>query len=249
MINPNSEIIFMPLHRSIKQPMGGGKSGNGAPAKASAKSSTPQVEKAIDVGGTTLVKIVQPKTKSKLSKKETKKVEAKKALDTKNEKIKKNDKSLKKDNHARTEPVEVNERTKDTKSESKVESKHVEQTNSEKNSQVKENSNVVSASSDAVLGSSDTNIVYLGQAEMDALQAQEYIQQELAQHWAPPSGMRSDLFAVVTLTVDFEGAIKKVDLATSSGNLLFDTAAKKAASQITPARWTFGKELSITFKP
>jgi outer membrane biosynthesis protein TonB len=248
MINPHSEIVFMPLHRSIKQSIGGGKSGNSAAAKASNKSSTTQVEKTIDVGGTTLVKIVQPKAKPKSKK------ELKKALGAKNEKATRptpkatagteKEAAAKKDSTPESKVT-----TNEAKSESKVESKHVEQTNSEKNSQVKENSNLVSASSDAALGSSDTNIVYVGQAEMDALQAQEYIQQELAQHWAPPSGMRSDLFAIVTLTIDFEGVIKKVDLATSSGNLLFDTAAKKAAAQITPARWTFGKELSITFKP
>ena len=115
-------------------------------------------------------------------------------------------------------------------------------------SDLTENNNNVSASSSTASGDGN-NIIYVGQAEMDALQAQEYIQQELAQHWSPPAGMRSDLFALVTITVDYEGAIKKIDLITSSGNLLFDTAAKKAAAQITPARWTYGKELSITFKP
>lgn len=258
MINPNSEIIFMPLHRSIK-PQAGAKSAGGGQSKASAKSSAAQVEKPLEAGATTLVKIVQPKAKPKLSKKEAKKAEAKKALDAKNEKAKKIDKSLKKENPARPavsaeaqqsegrKPVEGNEHASD-KPEAKVETKNpqnAQEVSAAANSNQNSNS---SASSDVAVGSSD-NVVYVGQAEMDALQAQEYIQQELAQHWAPPSGMRSDLFAVVTLTVDFEGAIKKVDLVTSSGNLLFDTAAKKAAALITPARWTYGKELSITFKP
>lgn len=241
MINPNSEIVFMPLHRSIKQPIGGGKSGNAAPAKASNKSSAAQVEKAIDAGGTTLVKIVQPKAKPKLSKKEAKKAEAKKVLDAKNEKAKK-EAAAKKDSKKIESKLPVkneNVQSKVDKPESKVE---------EATQPILANTNnAISGSSDATVGASD--IVYVGQAEMDALQAQDYIQQELAQHWAPPTGMRADLFAIVTLTIDFEGVIKKVDLATSSGNLLFDTAAKKAAAQITPARWTFGKELSITFKP
>lgn len=248
MINPNSEIVFMPLHRSIKQPASGGKSGSAASAKAAAKSSAAQVEKAIDVGGTTLVKIVQPKAKPKLSKKEAKKNEVKKALDAKNEKstqptpkataVAEKEAASKKDS-VKQEPklpakIETAQAQQDTKQETST-------GNSNQNS----NS---SASSDAAVGSSD-NVVYVGQMQMDALQAQDYIQQELAQHWAPPSGMRSDLFAVVTLAIDFEGSIKKVDITTTSGNLLFDTAAKKAAAQITPARWAYGKELSITFKP
>lgn len=248
MINPNSEIVFMPLHRSIKQPVDGGKSGKGASAKAAAKSSAPQVEKAIDVGGTTLVKIVQPKAKPKLSKKDIKKAEAKKALDAKNEKLKKE--AQKKEQAAKKDTIgKAVAPVKDEKSESKVESKQVEQPAPDKTLEVKDNNNVNAASSDATVGSSDSNIVYVGQEEMDSLQAQEYIQQELAQHWAPPSGMRSDLTAIVTLTIDFEGVIKHVDLTTASGNMLFDTAAKKAASQITPARWAYGKKFAITFKP
>lgn len=242
MINPNSEIVFMPLHRSIKQSIGGGKSSNAAPARASNKSSVAQVEKAIDAGGTTLVKIVQPKAKPKLSKKEAKKAEEKKALDAKNEKAKK-EAAAKKDSKKIESKLPVkneNVQSKVDKPESKVE-EATQPTRANTN-------NAISDSSSAPVGALD-NLVYVGQAEMDALQAQDYIQHELAQHWAPPSGMRADLFAIVTLTIDFEGVIKKVDLATSSGNLLFDTAAKKASAQITPARWTFGKELSITFKP
>ncbi len=93
------------------------------------------------------------------------------------------------------------------------------------------------------------NVMYVGQEQMDALQAQEYIQQELAQHWSPPAGMRADLSAVVMLIIDTEGTIANINLAVASGNLLFDTAAKKAAAQITPARWMYGKEIAITFKP
>lgn len=270
MINPNSEIVFMPLHRSIKQPTGA-KSVGGGQSKASAKSNIAQVEKAIDAGGTTLVKIVQPKAKPKLSKKEAKKAEAKKALDAKNEKATQPTPKASDSAKATTDKTAGKEKDaaakkelacfdrlstnggKCEKAEPKAESKQVQPPVQEKSSEAKENINNSSASSTATDGAIDTRaidgVVYVGQAEMDALQAQDYIQQELAQHWAPPSGMRSDLFAIVTLTIDFEGAIKKIDLATSSGNLLFDTAAKKAAAQITPARWTFGKELSITFKP
>lgn len=232
MINPDTEIVFMPLHRSIKQPT---QKTVGAAKKAATSSKATTTSK--DEPGTTIVKIVQAKPKSKK--------ELKKAADKKNEKAKKDAK------------VEAKVPTKNDKTEQRVDTKQVEQTAPKKATALKENANTnvniaSSIATEAAIdaSSSDTsNIVYVGQEEMDSLQAQEYIQQELAQHWAPPAGMRSDLQAIITLTIDFEGIIKQVELTQASGNLLFDTAAKKAAAQITPARWTFGKKLAITFKP
>lgn len=231
MINPDAEIVFMPLHRSIKQTA---KGSSGVAKQASSKVVATSA-KVKDEPGTTIVKIAQAKPKAK---KESKKTAAK------NEKNKK-DVAVKKD--SKTEPKLP---AKSDKPEPKVESKQLEQdVQAPEKTESKENINNNSANTSTATQGAVDSVVYVGQAEMDALQAQEYIQQELAQHWSPPTGMRSDLFAVVTLSIDFEGAIKKVDVTTSSGNLLFDTAAKKAAGHITPARWTYGKELSITFKP
>lgn len=248
MINPDAEIVFMPLHRSIKQTA---RELVGATKQTSSKSSAAST-KVHDEPGTTIVKIAQAKPKPEATQptpkakagreKESKKTEAKKVLGAKNEK---KEASAKKDTK-----IEDKTSVKNDKLEAKVEEKKAAEAVPGKTSEVKENNNVTSASSSAAASSSDTsNIVYVGQEEMDSLQAQEYIQQELAQHWAPPAGMRSDLFALITLTIDFEGIIKQVELTQSSGNLLFDTAAKKAAAQITPARWTYGKKLAITFKP
>ncbi len=279
MINPNSEIVFMPLHRSLQQ--GGAKSVGNGQSKNSTKSSAAQMEKSKEVSGTTLVKLrthpsIQPSPRLRRTggtftpeltegsgRAEKKKAQLKKVADKKNEKITQPTPKASDSAKATTDKTAGTEKEAAAKKDSKkIESKspakneNVQSKVDKPESKVEEaaqatltnTNNAISASSDAAVGSSDS-VVYVGQMEMDALQAQEYIQQELAQHWAPPSGMRSDLFAIITLTIDFEGAIKKVELTTSSGNLLFDTAAKKAAAQITPARWTFGKELSITFKP
>lgn len=223
MINPDAEIVFMPLHRSLQQ--GVMKGSVPSEGKTAAKKSSLAAAEQTPKDGTTLVKIVQSKPKAKV-KKEIKKADTKKVVDKKNTSAQK------------TEPAK-------------------QETSAQKNEEVKpepakatlQESLNEQSSNTSVANATDTNVVYVGQAEMDALQAQEYIQQELAQHWSPPAGMRADLFVIVILSIDFEGAIKKVDIATSSGNLLFDTAAKKAAAQITPARWAYGKELSITFKP
>lgn len=225
MINPDAEIVFMPLHRSLQQ--GGMKGSAASQGKTAAKKSPAAAVEKTPEGGTTLVKIVQSKPKPKAkAKKEIKKADTKKAVDKKNTSVQK---------------TELAKQETSTQKSEEIKPEPAKATPQEPLNEQSSNTSVANAT--------DTNVVYVGQAEMDALQAQEYIQQELAQHWSPPAGMRADLFAIVILSIDFEGTIKKVDIVTSSGNLLFDTAAKKAAAQITPARWAYGKELSITFKP
>ena len=93
------------------------------------------------------------------------------------------------------------------------------------------------------------DVLYVGQQEMEALQLQDYIQNELAQHWSPPAGLRSDLCCIITVSIGFDGTITKINLANPSGVLLFDGAARRAALKLQPPKWAYGKELSITFKP
>ena len=92
-------------------------------------------------------------------------------------------------------------------------------------------------------------MLYVGQQEMEALQVQEYIQQEMAQHWSPPAGMRKDLSCIIKVCIAFDGTIASMSFEQSSGVLLFDGAARRAVAQLTPPQWAYGKELSITFKP
>lgn len=240
MINPDAEIVFMPLHRSIKQP----EKKSSEVTKQISQKSVASSTKVNEEGGTTIVKIVQAKPKAKATK------EAKKAVAKKNEKVTGPEKEIAAKKNVK---LESKSSSQVEKPEPKIEEKKAVEATSEKTIDIKEN-NISSNSSVATMEATDTrandtNIVYVGQEEMDSLQAQEYVQQELAQHWAPPAGMRSDLQAIITLTIDFEGAIKHIELTHASGNLLFDTAAKKAAAQITPARWAYGKKFAITFKP
>ncbi|GMU19431.1 MAG: hypothetical protein AMXMBFR12_06230 [Candidatus Babeliales bacterium] len=237
MINPDAEIVFMPLHRSIKQQ---NKTTSAVIKKTNSGSKSIVAPK--DEPDATIVKIIQTKPRSKVTK------ESKKAVD------KKNDKSNKETVAKKETKTEAKAPSKNEKPEQKVEEKKItpevvnkviEDTKVTNNNPT--NSSI--ATDGAIDKAVDANIVYVGQEEMDSLQAQEYIQQELAQHWAPPAGMRSDLQAIITLTIDFEGVIKHIELTQASGNLLFDTAAKKAAAHITTARWAYGKKFAITFKP
>jgi outer membrane biosynthesis protein TonB len=93
------------------------------------------------------------------------------------------------------------------------------------------------------------NIMYIGQQEMDSLQMQNFIEQEMAQHWSPPAGMRKDISCIIKVLIGFDGAISKIEIEQPSGVLIFDGAAKRAASQMAPAQWAYGKEIVLTFKP
>lgn len=91
--------------------------------------------------------------------------------------------------------------------------------------------------------------LYVGQLEMEALQIQEYIQQEIVQHWCPPPGIRKDIYCTIKVIVGLDGKVSKIDLERPSGVLLFDGAAQRAATKLNPPKWVYGKELSITFNP
>ena len=93
------------------------------------------------------------------------------------------------------------------------------------------------------------NAIYVGQEEMEALRLQEYIQNEMAQHWRPPSGMAKNLQCLVKIVIDRDGMLDAVIIEQSSGSGLFDSAARAAASQLEPSVLMHGKELLVTFKP
>ena len=95
----------------------------------------------------------------------------------------------------------------------------------------------------------DQNMVYVGQAEMEALKLQEYIQNEMAAHWAPPTGIRSDVECIVKIMVSSDGKNNQIIMEQPSKIVLFDSAARRAAAQLQPPEWAYGKEILITFKP
>ena len=259
MINTDVPVVFMPLHKSLNKSSGGQKQRgvdqkNGKSMTQSSAQDLTTAKTVKEKAATILVEPIRsnPSTSSgraekkkkvtkdkKQSQKEVKADQKKKKLadakalaDKKKSDREVFDKEQKKEKEsisARPELVEGFERDK----------KLVEQ----KSLQPQPLSLNADAAPDG------DNVLYVGQQEMEALQMQDYIQQEMAQHWSPPSGMRKDLMCIVKVIVAFDGTLARIDLEQPSGVLLFDGAAKKAASQLQPPRWAYGKELSITFKP
>ncbi len=75
------------------------------------------------------------------------------------------------------------------------------------------------------------------------------LQQELAKHWQPPVGIAHECVCAITAQIDRQGKIENIIIDDSSGVLMFDVAARTAMLAMELPRWTWGKSLSITFKP
>lgn len=71
--------------------------------------------------------------------------------------------------------------------------------------------------------------------------------QEVAAHWAPPSGVPAESKCMVSVIVDRSGEIDDMDIVESSGMFIFDLAARRALSEIEFPKFVWGKSITITF--
>lgn len=231
----------MPLHRSIKQAAQKSTSAR-ASSIASSSSATPKAQTKIDNGpSTTIVTRKNPKPVSASKKKnKEEKIKAKKATSkiVESKKVVEEKKEIQKVEVAKPEvkprEVEAIKPAQEIKEEPKIET----QTSTTSETSVATN-----------VDQNTDNVVYVGQAEMEALQLQEFIQNEMAAHWTPPAGIRSDAQCIVKILVSHDGKNNQIVLEQPSKILLFDSAARRAATQLQPPQWAYGKEILITFKP
>lgn len=237
MINTDVPIVFLPMHKSLKK--------SGGTSVGSARS-TSHSEKIEPVKVATTIKkqtvaISLPDVKSKKNKK-LKKEKAAKADALKKQKASKKEILKQASADAKAKVDKQNER----KIELEKPKPLVPET-------AVETSNTIQSHAPQTIQNSDLpaseDVLYVGQQEMDALQMQDYIQKEMAQHWSPPVGMRNDISCEVKIMVACDGTIQKLEIDQSSGVMLFDDAAKRAAWKLTPPQWAYGKELTLTFKP
>lgn len=77
----------------------------------------------------------------------------------------------------------------------------------------------------------------------------EYIafQKDIVAQWAPPPGVAHDCMCLVTVMVDWQGAVKDITIEKSSGVLVYDASARAALAKLTMPRWAWGKSITITF--
>jgi hypothetical protein len=96
-------------------------------------------------------------------------------------------------------------------------------------------------------GVAPDDVVYVGQAEMDALRIQQEIQKEIEAHWKPPAGLGAERSCQIKIVVDWQGKAHALDMIKPSGLLLYDVSARNAVLAMSFPSTAFGKELVITF--
>ncbi|MFC1842353.1 TonB C-terminal domain-containing protein [Candidatus Dependentiae bacterium] len=89
--------------------------------------------------------------------------------------------------------------------------------------------------------------IYIGQQELEALKIQYEIEAEVKKHWRPPAGLSKDLSCTVNVLVDWNRKATKVQVAQSSGVLIYDVSARMAVSRLCLPSVLKGKEVHITF--
>jgi outer membrane biosynthesis protein TonB len=231
MINTDVPIVFLPMHKSLMQQGGQLKSGiGGNSSKNSAAQIVPAVKKETIAAALPEIKS-NPSRHRKASQDDLKKKNKKES--------KKKNKSQKiiEQKKAIAPEKAIKEQTKPIEPEKALEIPE----------QIKTAENIPVNS--LPIGDDNQNVLYVGQQEMDALQMQDYIQQEMAQHWAPPAGMRKNISCIIKVIIAFDGSKSNLEVEQPSGVLIFDSAAKRAAAQLKPPACAYGKEILLTFKP
>jgi outer membrane biosynthesis protein TonB len=89
--------------------------------------------------------------------------------------------------------------------------------------------------------------LYLGRADLDALQIQDAITQEILTHWRPPAGLAKSISCQIKVQLAFNGTVGSVAVQQSSKVAIFDMSARTAAGKMKLPKWAWGKELIISF--
>jgi outer membrane biosynthesis protein TonB len=84
--------------------------------------------------------------------------------------------------------------------------------------------------------------------EVEALRRASLLQKELVHHWKPPIGMPTSAACDVSFFVDTHGKVKNITMAQSSGIMMYDISARQALFSMKMPQWTYGKNVTITFK-
>ncbi len=84
--------------------------------------------------------------------------------------------------------------------------------------------------------------------EVEAQRRQALLQKELTNCWKPPIGVPQDCVCQIKVAVNWDGTIKELAVAQSSGILMYDVAARSALYTMKMPSWSKGKSLTVTFK-
>jgi len=91
-------------------------------------------------------------------------------------------------------------------------------------------------------------VVEVNYLEVEAYRRQVLLQEELAKCWKRPIGVPHYCVCQIKVVVNWDGIVKKLDVAKSSGVLMYDVAARSALQTMKMPTWSKGKSLTITFR-
>jgi len=94
----------------------------------------------------------------------------------------------------------------------------------------------------------DPEILYIGQAERDAILMQELIQQEIEERWRPPVGLSKELVCDIKVVVGWNGKAERVEIEKASGVLVYDIQARATVLAMNFPKLACGKQLCMHFK-
>ena len=95
---------------------------------------------------------------------------------------------------------------------------------------------------------SQENIVYAGQLELEALELSMSIKQELELVWKPPRGLKPAHCCKVKVAVGMDGKANDITIQESSHILVFDTSVRQALQSMNFPQRSYGKELILPFR-
>lgn len=94
----------------------------------------------------------------------------------------------------------------------------------------------------------DEECITVSSQELELLKKIDYLHKELAHAWHPPAIQKANAACTLELFVNWEGLIETIHITESSGVLIFDAAARKAAYDMHIPEWAKGKSITITLK-
>jgi outer membrane biosynthesis protein TonB len=234
LLNSDTTVVFLPLYKSIsnsiqRKQKSKTKSASlniAEPAKSKPKTETKKAkekspaEKKVDKA-TTLVEQAHEK---KQIKKQTKKVLAK-------NKEKENKVEIQKKEALKVEPRQTVEKI--------IEKNEIKEELEQK---------ITSTAAQQAEDIDDANVRYVGRDDLDALQMQEYISQELVNHWQPPVGVPKDRVCELKILINWQGKATDIKILKPSGVLVYDMSTRSAVLAMNFPKWLWGKEFTINFK-
>ncbi len=89
--------------------------------------------------------------------------------------------------------------------------------------------------------------ITIGMQEFEELSSYQEVQEELAQSWHPPLGLRVKNSCIVLVTINDQGRVEQLDLEQSSGALAYDQAARMAVRRTTFPKSVWHRQIRLHF--